>query len=60
MIPSDQNTPHPDPQPADKKPWEPMTLTPLGQIGDILQGGAGKLSVDSQDSGDVRKPRGSG
>ena len=42
------------------KPWEPMLLTPVGHVGDVLQGGGGKLSLSSADPGDIRKPSGQG
>lgn len=41
-----------------KQTWEPMTLTHVGQIGEIVQGGGGKLSMVGGDPGDVRKPKG--
>jgi hypothetical protein len=42
----------------DREPFEPMEVTDVGHVGDILQGGGGKLSVVASDSGDVRKPKG--
>jgi hypothetical protein len=42
-----------------KATWEPMTLKRVGHVGDVLQGGGGKLSLVSDDSGDApRKPKG--
>jgi hypothetical protein len=38
--------------------WAPMTLTYLGNVHELLQGGGGKLSPFAADSGDVRKPKG--
>ena len=38
--------------------WEPMELTYVGEIGEVLQGGIGKLSPPTNDTGDTRKPRG--
>ena len=39
--------------------WEPMSLDAVGHVGDVLQGGGGKLSIQSDDSGDApRKPQG--
>jgi hypothetical protein len=38
--------------------WEPMTLTYVGSVGEVLQGGGGKLSPNCGDPGDPRKPRG--
>ena len=43
-----------------KRNWEPMRLTPLGKVGNVVQGGGGKLSAPTQDPGDIRKPPGSG
>jgi hypothetical protein len=43
---------------ATKQPWEPMELTYVGEIGDVLQGGGGKLSPVFNDPGDTRKPPG--
>jgi hypothetical protein len=43
----------------EKKPWEPMKLTYVGDVGEIIQGGQGKTST-SADSGDVFKPPGQG
>jgi hypothetical protein len=45
-------------QVVDKKPWVPMQLTTLGQIGDVVRGGGGKLSPETHDIGDSRKPPG--
>jgi hypothetical protein len=43
-----------------KRQWEPMKLTHIGHIGEIVQGGGGKLSLETHDTGDVRKPKGLG
>ena len=43
---------------AAAKPYVAPTLTFVGSITDIVQHGAGKLSVDSPDGPDVRKPPG--
>jgi hypothetical protein len=43
-----------------KKDWEPMKATEVGHVGEVLQGGGGKLSVVAADSGDSRKPKGQG
>jgi hypothetical protein len=45
-------------QSVDKKPWAPMQLTALGEVGDVVRGGGGKLSPPTHDTGDVRKPPG--
>jgi hypothetical protein len=42
------------------KPWEPMQLTPVGNVGNVLQAGGGKLSPSTADPGDIRKPSGLG
>ena len=43
-----------------KRRWESMTLTDLGEIRSVVQGGGGKLSVSGGDPGEGRKPSGSG
>jgi hypothetical protein len=40
--------------------WEPFRVTDMGHIADVVQGGGGKLSLTSADTGDIRKPRGQG
>ena len=40
------------------KEREPMKVTEVGHVGEVLQGGGGKLSPTSNDSGDNRKPKG--
>jgi hypothetical protein len=42
-----------------RSPWEPMTLTYVGMIDELIQGGAGK-SGQAQDQGDIFKPPGQG
>ncbi len=42
------------------KPWEPPTLIYVGNVGDVLQRGGGKLSATGGDPGEPRKERGSG
>jgi hypothetical protein len=42
----------------EKRQWEPMRLTDVGHVGEIVQGGGGKLSVETHDIGDNRKPSG--
>jgi hypothetical protein len=46
--------------PAAKQPWEPLKLTYIADIGDLVQGGGGKLSLTGGDPGEIRKERGSG
>jgi hypothetical protein len=41
-----------------RKEWEPMKMTEVGHVGDVLQGGGGKLSPIDNDPGDNRKPKG--
>ena len=41
-----------------KQVWEPMRLTEVGTVGDVVKGGGGKLSIVAADMGDVRKPKG--
>ena len=43
-----------------KRRWEAMTLTELGDIRSVIQGGGGKLSVMGGDPGENRKPSGGG
>jgi hypothetical protein len=42
-----------------KRRWEAMTLTDLGNIRSVIQGGGGKLSIVGGDPGENRKPSGS-
>jgi hypothetical protein len=41
-----------------RQPWEPMRLTEMGHVGEIVQGGGGKLTPSPNDPGDSRKPPG--
>jgi hypothetical protein len=41
-----------------RKDWEPMETKDVGHVGEVLQGGGGKLSPIADDTGDVRKPKG--
>ncbi len=43
---------------TEKQAWEPMRLTAVGQVGDVVQGGGGKLTPVTHDTGDSRKPPG--
>lgn len=38
--------------------WVRPDVKEAGNVADILQGGGGKLSIDSADGGDSRKPKG--
>ncbi len=41
-----------------RRPWEEMKVSDVGHVGEVLQGGGGKLSPSTSDSGDIRKPPG--
>ncbi len=43
-----------------RRVWETPSLTKTGTIAEILQGGTGKASASSADSGDAGKPPGQG
>ncbi len=43
-----------------KQTWEPMKLIPVGHVAEVVQGGGGKLSPETHDTGDNRKPPGQG
>ena len=44
-----------------KLTWEPIRLTQVGNIADVVKGGGGKLSTIGADPGDTaRKPKGAG
>jgi hypothetical protein len=40
--------------------WEPMKVTYVGHMAEVVRGGGGKLSLTAADTGDIRKPRGQG
>jgi hypothetical protein len=40
--------------------WEPMKVTHVGNVSDVLQSGGGKLSLTGTDPGESRKTPGSG
>ncbi len=46
--------------PRKKRPWEKPALTYVGNVGQVLQGGGGKLTPNPNDPGEVRKPKGNG
>jgi len=43
-----------------KQAWEPMKLTDVGHVGEVVQGGGGKLTAPTHDPGEPRKPPGLG
>ena len=43
-----------------RRPWTPMTLSYVGHVAEVIKGGGGKLSLQANDSGDSRKPKGQG
>ena len=43
-----------------KPAWVRPTVTDAGTIAEILKGGGGKLSIETTDTGDIRKPKGQG
>lgn len=43
-----------------RKAWVPPALKYVGDVGNVLQGGGGKLSPSAADPGDNRKPSGLG
>jgi hypothetical protein len=42
--------------PRDRRRWEPPRLKMVATIGEVLQGGGGKLSIQGGDPGENRKP----
>ncbi|MGC4081800.1 MAG: hypothetical protein QM736_06760 [Vicinamibacterales bacterium] len=45
---------------AEKKTWAKPSLKYVGHVGDVLQGGGGKLTPSPADPGESRKPRSQG
>jgi len=43
-----------------RKLWEPMTVTCVGEAADIVQGGGGKMTSTTGDPGEPRKVPSSG
>lgn len=43
--------------PTEKAPWEPMTITYVGSVSEIIQYGRGKLSLTGGDPGEPRKQK---
>jgi hypothetical protein len=49
------------PKKESRKDYEPMKVAEVGHVGEVIQGGGGKLSIAANDSGDApRKPKGQG
>ena len=45
----------------DEKPvWTKPVVKNAGTLTEILKGGGGKLSIETNDTGDIRKPKGQG
>ncbi|MBD0329386.1 MAG: hypothetical protein ICV64_04710 [Thermoleophilia bacterium] len=44
----------------EKEQWEPTSLEEMGHVGEVVQGGGGKLTPETHDTGDNRKPPGLG
>lgn len=47
-----------NPETANRKRWEPPTVTNAGSVAEVVAGGNGKTSTSFEDSGDDRKPPG--
>ena len=45
---------------ASRAAWQKPSLQRVGNVGEVFLGGGGKLSLTADDSGDTRKPKGSG
>ena len=43
--------------PGNRQAWEPPVLTYVGNVGEVLQEGGGKLTPSPSDPGEVRKPK---
>ena len=41
-----------------KQRWEPMKLSPVGHVSQVVQGGGGKLTPAPGDPGEAKKPKG--
>ena len=54
MKPADKT----EPTNAPKKAWTKPSLKYVGNVGEVLQGGGGKLTPSPADPGEVRKPSG--
>lgn len=42
----------------ERRPWMAPAIRIVGDVGEVLQGGGGKLSINTDDTGDIRKPPG--
>ena len=51
---NDPKTPQPGTQPV-RKTWQRPELKPAGRVGDVLQGGTGKVTVVVGDPGESQK-----
>jgi hypothetical protein len=47
-------------EPGKKRRWERPVLTYVGNVGQVLQAGGGKLTPSPNDPGEIRKPKGHG
>ena len=45
---------------ATKPNWTKPVAKDAGTVASILKGGGGKMSVETNDTGDIRKPKGQG
>ena len=43
-----------------RRDWEPMEVAEVGHVGEVLQGGGGKLSTVGGDPGENRKQKPTG
>jgi hypothetical protein len=55
MRPNEKEQP---PSDSGKRAWTRPALKYVGHVGDVLQGGGGKLTPAPADPGDTRKPSG--
>lgn len=47
------------PKSSGRRPWEPMRIVCLGNVGDVLKAGIGKISLAIDDPGEAyKKPHG--
>ena len=46
------------PKTSMKHPWERFRLTKIGNVADVVRGGGGKLSIETDDTGDIFSPSG--
>lgn len=43
-----------------KPAWKKPEMKDAGTVAEILKGGGGKTSIETADTGDIRKPKGQG